>query len=266
MLLSKTAHIWTYVSTCKGFGIVFFRSLIVELAVIFISHLLQIHIEVAVNIYVEVPMKMKIVAIALFAFMLSACASVYKAENFAEYQNAHKTVAIMPFQVMASAGTYSRHMDQKLIDKQMRVEGLMLQTQMYSRFLKKAQDKNYTVEFQNIDETQALLRKNNMTPENISEFTNAQIGAALGVDAVLNGRVFRAQPSDKTEALILSAITKVPYQNEVRAIMTIHDTASGDMIWSYDHDVQGNVFRNTDILARDLIKGSAKKFPYVAKD
>lgn len=210
-------------------------------------------------------MGIRTIIIAMAAFVLSACATVYEAENFDEYQTAHKTVAILPFKVIVGNDSYTHRVNKDLAKKQLKVEGKMLQSRMYARFKKNAQDDAYTVDFQNVETTNQILFDNKIDQDSIEDMTKKQIGDMLGVDAVLTGRVFRRSPSDQTEALILGAIVGVPYQNEVQAFMTVHDTASGELVWSYDHDANGGVLRNTYSLAKSLIKGSAKKFPYKKK-
>lgn len=146
-------------------------------------------------------------------------------------------------------------------------EGTNIQKQLYTRYMKRWSDGKYTVKFQDVDKTNVLLRRANMSDENIENFTKSEIGKALGVDAVISGTVKREKPMS-TGAAVASAFLLGfgGSTNSVNVNMTVHDSAEGDLLWSYDHEVGGGLGSSSQGITKSLIKATSKKFPYRKED
>lgn len=203
------------------------------------------------------------------ALMLSACvtADVYTKDSFASYQTEHKEVAVIPFEVTIGQRKMSDDMDLAALEAAEEEEGVVFQRQLYSQFLKRWSKDEYTVKFQDVDETNVLLRRANMADGNIENFTKAEIGEALGVDAVISGTIKRDKPMS-TGAAVASAFLLGfgGATNSVNVNMTVHDTDTGSLLWSYDHEVKGGVGSSAEGVSKSLMKGSSKKFPYKKAD
>ena len=201
--------------------------------------------------------------------MLSACktADVYTADTFAEYQTTHKQVAILPFEVSIGQGKLPESTDLASLQSMEKEEGIVFQKQLYSQFLKRWSKGEYTVEFQDVDETNVLLRRAGMGDGEIENFTKSEIGQALGVDSVISGNIKRDKPMS-TGAAVASVVLLGfgGATNSVNVNMTVHDSESGGLLWSYDHEVKGGLGSSAEGVSKSLMKGSSKKFPYKKED
>ena len=197
--------------------------------------------------------------------LLSACATadIYTADSFADYQTTHQEVAVLPFAVTIAQKNTSEGNDLAAITSAEKEEGVIFQKQLYSQFLKRWSKGEYTVKFQDVDETNVLLRRANMADGQIENFTKAEIGKALGVDAVISGTIKRDKPMGNGAAVASALLLGFGgATNSVNVNMTVHDTKAGGLLWSYDHEVKGGVGSSPESVSKSLMKGSSKKFPY----
>ncbi len=199
--------------------------------------------------------------------MLSACATVYTAEDFTDYQSTHQKVAVLPFAVTIGQKSQAKDADFDSVQAAEKEEGVVFQRQLYTQFLKRWSKGEYTVKFQDVDETNVLLRRANMGDDKIENFTKAEIGQALGVDAVISGTIKRDKPMS-TGAAVASAFLLGfgGATNSVNVNMTVHDSEAGSLLWSYDHEVKGGLGSSAEGVSKSLMKGSSKKFPYKKED
>ena len=197
--------------------------------------------------------------------MMSACqtADVYTADKFADYQTTHKEVAVLPFDVTIGAKKMPKGLDLEALASMEKEEGIVFQKQLYSQFLKRWSKGEYTVKFQDVDETNVLLRRAGMTDDALQNFTKAEIGQALGVDSVISGNIKRDKPMSTGAAVASMFLLGFGgATNSVNVNMTVHDSETGGLLWSYDHEVKGGLGSSAEGVSKSLMKGSSKKFPY----
>ena len=197
--------------------------------------------------------------------LLSACATadIYTAESFDAAQTAHKEVAVIPFAVTIAQKDLAEGTDLAALKSAEAEEGIIFQKQLYSQFLKRYSKGEYTVSFQDVDETNILLRRANMGDGNIRNFTKAEIGQALGVDALISGTIKREKPMSNGAAVASTLLLGFGgTTNSVNVNMTVHDSDSGGLLWSYDHEFKGGIGSSPESVSKGLLKASSKKFPY----
>ncbi len=204
---------------------------------------------------------MKNIIIAAGVFMLSGCATVYTDESFSEYQNDHKTVAVLPFYVMLDIGEFPPGTDRAVIEDQKHDEAILFQQQLYTQFLNGYEKGEYTVSFQDVDKTNVILQNNNMQAGELNKFTKSEVGKALGVDAVIYGTL-RYSGVVMASTDFATALFGGTEKSNVRTVMTVYDTDSGKLIWSFDDNRTSGIFYAKDSLATSLLKKSSDKFPY----
>jgi len=209
-------------------------------------------------------MKIKLITLTVVAAQLSACSTpkVYTDEKFSNFQDTHKTVAILPFDVTVDPKNLPKDTDLTAISESEKQESDLFQRQLYSQFLEKYQKGKYTIKFQDIDETNVLLRRNDMDDEKALNFTKAEIGNILNVDSVISGTIKRSKPMKTGAAIASTFLLGFGASNEIAVNMSLHDSETGSLLWSYDHDVSGGIITSPEKLAKSLMKSSAKKFPY----
>jgi len=204
----------------------------------------------------------KTVVTSAIAVQLAACATVYTDENFDTFQTTHKTVAILPFDVTIERKKLPEGMTLEMIKNAEEEEQELFQKQLYTQFLNRYEKGKYTVRFQDIDETNVLMRRKGMDGENMADFTKAEIGKALSVDSVISGTIKRSKPMSTGAAIASSLLFGFGATNKATVNMNIHDAESGTLLWSYDHEASGGLTSSAEGTAKSLMKHSAKKFPY----
>ncbi|MCY4095101.1 MAG: hypothetical protein OXG05_08250 [Gammaproteobacteria bacterium] len=201
----------------------------------------------------------------LFLPFLASCATVYTAPDFSDYQARHKTVAILPFDV--SINPERRwSVSQQQINQMASEQAASFQRALYTQYLQGQQRGSFTVEFQDISETNTLLTRKAVsgnTQKLLSTMTKSEICDALKVDAVISGEMVLTKPMGTLESIASLHFFKIPGStNEVHVNTSIHEGGQGKLIWNYDFMQQGSHWASVESLAKHLIRSTARNFPY----
>lgn len=211
-------------------------------------------------------MKFKLFLVAALMLVLTACATVYTAQDFSAHQNRHRTVAIMPFRVSIDLkklpeGVTSEQLRRAEVD-----EAYLFQKQLYNQLLVQYGKQRYTVAFQDIDKTNVLLERAGIKYENLSSSTKDELAKILGVDSVISGQIRREKPMSTGAAIFSTLFLGFSTTNKVTVNMAIHDGSTAQLIWSYDHEVAGGLGSSAEGMAKSLMASISKKFPYNRKN
>lgn len=187
----------------------------------------------------------------------------YLAGGFENYQSAHRLVAILPFQVTIDPKKLPKDFSLEMAKEAEKDEAYNFQQQLYLRFLEKQEKGEYTVKFQDVDDTNARLGKAGINNENLANYTKAELKNILEVDALIAGTISRERPMSTGAAVVIGAIFGVwGSTNKVNVGLNIHDASTGDLVWKYEHEASGSVGSSSEELAKSLMKSISKKFPY----
>tara|TARA_B100000767_G_C19629471_1_gene477604 strand:+ start:100 stop:732 length:633 start_codon:yes stop_codon:yes gene_type:complete len=205
----------------------------------------------------------KIIFSGFLLLVLAGCATTYTTENFADYQSAHKVVAIVPFMVSMSSGNRGKEITKADLLAEEETQSLNFQRAVYTEFLEKVEKQKVTVSFQDIDDTNTLIRRaGGFDAQGRINLTKAELGKVLGVDAVISGSMILSKPMSTAAAAVTTVLVGWGKSNEGKVNLTIHDSESGTLVWSYDHTASGGVLSTPEQLAKSLMKNIASKFPY----
>ena len=206
--------------------------------------------------------RVKIMSLVIIVLLSTGCATTYTAENFAEYQSTHKTVAIVPFVVSMNSGNRGKEVTREDLLAEA-AQSLNFQRAVYTEFLEKAEKKKVTVSFQDIDDTNVLIRRaDGFDEQGKLLLTKQELGELLKVDAVISGSMVLSKPMGTGAAVVTTLLVGWGVTNEAKINLTIHDSSSGALVWSYDHTATGGVISSPQQLAKNLMKNIASKFPY----
>ena len=197
---------------------------------------------------------------------ICGCATVYTDKGFANYQERHQRIAILPPTVSINALAFKAGTDTAIIRGQEIKESALLYRQLYSQLLKQFGKDRYTIEFQDIEETQARLQQAELSDLALRAQTKTRIAEILGVDAVMSLRVYRDHPMSGGEALFSVLLVGASMKNEVQANLSIYDGQSGRLLWNFDHLISGGLVSSAEGMTRSLMTSIAKRFPYKRKD
>src|SRR4051794_29000479 len=110
-------------------------------------------------------MKRITLAVAALALFATSCGpKIYKSEEFESVTTKHKIVAILPADVnIKLRPVEAKKLTPEDMLKNEETTGLSIQDKMYSWFLRRSDSYHYTVKFQDISKTNALLKTANIS-------------------------------------------------------------------------------------------------------
>ena len=212
---------------------------------------------------------MKIIFSLLIIATLAGCGpKIYKSNEFDAALAKHKTVAILPADVTTTlrpneAKKVSAEQLQDINEK----TGFAIQDKMYSWFLRRSDKFAYTVTFQDVTRTNALLKQAGISYNDLAAKDRTEFAKLLGVDAVLQNRSSMEKPMSDGAAIAVGVIFGAwGNTNNVQTTINIHDGKSGNLLWKYDYQASGSVGSSATNLVNALMRNASKKFPYSAKD
>ena len=151
---------------------------------------------------------MKRLFIAALYFLVTGCATTYTTEDFYKYQGSHETVAILPFTVTMASGNRGDGVTKADLDAEARAQALNFQRAVYTQFLERVEKDKVTVKFQDIDDTNALLRRaDGFDEQGRINLTKQEISKLLGVDAVISGSMTLSKPMNAGPGLAPPSVT-----------------------------------------------------------
>lgn len=213
-------------------------------------------------------MKKYLLQIVLIAFVFASCGpKIYKSSAFDAALTKHKTVAILP----ADVSTRLRPNEAKKVTVEQLNDinektGFAIQDKMYSWFLRRSDKYQYTVTFQDITRTNALLKQAGISYNDLATKDRTELSKLLGVDAVLQNRTSLDKPMSDGAAVAVGVIFGVwGNTNSAQTTINIHDGKSGNLLWKYDYEAAGSIGSSADKLVNALMKNASKKFPYSTK-
>jgi len=212
-------------------------------------------------------MKRLITSIFLLLVLASCGPTIYKAQDFDNRTANHKTVAILPAEVSIQLRPNEmKNTSAEQLKNMEKNTGETIQDKMYSWFLKRSDKYKYTVSFQDISKTNAMLLKEGITYEVLKSKTKDELARLLGFDAVISTKASMKKPMSDGAAVALGVLVGAwGSTNNVVTSISINESVKGDLVWKYDYTATGSVGSNTDNLVNTLMRNASRKFPYNAK-
>jgi hypothetical protein len=206
-------------------------------------------------------MKTFIILIAFFLVTaIQAQKNVYESGRFDELSGDHRTLAIIPFFTHLE-------LDENLSGNEMNdleeKEGYAVQDAFETYFGRGKKKKKFSVEFQNIKNTNAILAQNGITYDNIDTFTIKQLSKILKVVGIISGNLDLNILLSRGIPAEFSFIDYILGDaNYGRIGIKISDGDTGKLLWKYENKITKKSGKNTDDLIDKLMKRVTRKFPY----
>lgn len=202
--------------------------------------------------------RLSILLLATTAIIISSCAKIYYSPDAMLLANKHQIVAIAPPKVSIAA---SKKIDAESLKEQQKTESTNFQKEMYSWMLKRKMQNKILVEVQDVETTNAKLKKagyfddNPMAPHEICE--------ALGVDAIITSNYSLSKPMSEGGAIALGLLVGVwGSTNNTTVTLEIHDKEAKKLLWNFNHKISGSVGSSPAQLVDNLMRQASKKMPY----
>jgi hypothetical protein len=192
----------------------------------------------------------------------------------------HAVLSILPFGV--TIRLRPREMKKLDIDEFEKIEktqGLVVQSGLYTYFLKKKEKDSFKVSFQDISKTNALLEKAGWTSDSLRSKTKKQICKKLETDGVISGTVLTNKLlSDEASVVLNAAALGVAAASALlggdvwlggggptnSAIFTInvHEGKKNELLWKYEKKLSRGLGSDINSIINALMRKVSKKFPY----
>ncbi len=196
----------------------------------------------------------------LTTFHATSQKNIYESRKFDDLTEEHDVLAIIPFLT---------HLDleNEISKEELRAreekEGYAVQNALETYFSQRKKRKKFSVDFQNIKNTNALLAQNDINYDNIDVHTVKELSEILGVDGIISGNL------DLNVLLSDGVNTKFNFLDYFlgdadygRIGVKISDGKSGKLLWKYEKEINKKSGKNTDDLIDRMMKLAARKFPY----
>ncbi|WP_089331930.1 hypothetical protein [Hymenobacter mucosus] len=210
----------------------------------------------------------RVLAVLLVSVLFTACGpSIYMAQDFRSYAPKHKTVAILPAAVtMQLRPNQARRMSTEQLRATEQQSGIDFQEKIYAWLLRRSQQRGYTVQFQDIMQTNTRLRESNIPYTELRSHSPQELAKILGVDAVLTTSVRTSKPMSDGAAVAVGLLVGAwGATNQANITVNIHESDAGKLLWKYDYIASGSVGSSTEGMVNVLMRNASKKFPYTPK-
>lgn len=213
---------------------------------------------------------MKKIVILLMVFFgmqqSNAQKKIYVSDTFEELSKDHKIIAILPFQTTLNLKSEDNSYSKEQIDKLAQKEGIAVQQALESYFLSRKNKKKLKIEFQDINTTNRILKKEGITSENIDIYAPQALCKILKVDAIINGsltsRLLLSKEVDTSFDLITFLKGKSDYG---KIIIKLSDKNTGKLLWRYEKTINRKSGKNTSAIIDKMMRKASRKFPYEEK-
>ncbi|MDO6604875.1 hypothetical protein [Arenibacter palladensis] len=206
---------------------------------------------------------MKNILIIIFTLSFlgaSAQKNIYESEKFDELSQNHSNLAIIPF--LTNLELKDEISSEELKDLEEK-EGYAVQDALETYFSKRKKKKKFSVEFQNIKNTNAILKQNGISYDNIDVYSVKELAQILEVDGIISGTLDLNVLLSKgvpTEFSLLDYINGDA--NYGRIGVKISDGITGKLLWKYEKQINKKSGKNTTDLIDLMMKLASRKFPY----
>jgi len=183
---------------------------------------------------------------------------IYENKKFDELSQNHEVLAIIPFVTKLDLKNVSKKEKKELAEH----EGYAVQNALESYFSRRKRRKKFNVDFQNVENTNAILTKNNIDYSNIDIYTIKELSEILGVDGIISGSLdlnILLSEGVPTDFNILDYFAETTYG---RIGIKISDGVTGKLLWKYEKAITKKTGKDTEDLIDKMMKKASRNFPY----
>lgn len=192
-------------------------------------------------------------------FSLWGQKEIYENPRFAELSMDHETLAILPFRTYLSLKEVDNRQEEKLAER----EGYAVQEALELYFSRKNKRKKTYVNFQNVANTNALLRQNNIGYDNIDQFTTGELCELLKVDGIISGHLNLSVLLSEGLPESFNLLEWIGVSsNYGRISLKVADGETGKLLWRYEKVINRKTGRNTNELIEKMMRQASRQFPY----
>jgi hypothetical protein len=171
-----------------------------------------------------------------------------------------KTVAILPYKANISYKKMPKGVTVENIKEEEKVASTQMQEGMYTYLLRKSKD--YSVSFQDIGRTNALLKKAGIY-DNLDEVLADSICKVLGVDAVIKSTWTYEKTGSEAGAIISTlafGVAKGVASGSL--VLQLYGAKDGELAWRFYKEMNESAFSSASILMERMMRKVGRNFPF----
>ncbi len=199
--------------------------------------------------------------VALFVVVIThAQKNIYESDKFNLLSKDHQILAIVPFLTNLDLEENISKGELKELEEK---EGYAVQDALETYFSRRKKRKKFSVEFQNITNTNAILAQNEISYQNIDIYTTKELCEILKVDGIISGNLdlnILLSKGIQTDFSFIDYI--LGDANYGRIGIKISDGKTSKLLWKYEKEINKKSGKNTDALIDFMMRKATKKFPY----
>ncbi len=227
-------------------------------------------------------MKTQLIFIFSIVVWFSSCKRYYTANDFEEISKNHKTVAVLPFEVITT-GHVPEELTSEMIVEIEENESKAFQVSFYNSILSstKRGKKNLRINLQHYAKTVERLEESEVSIRDSWSKDPSKLAKILGVDAVVTGRIKKHKYfSDGVSVGIevgtniltevfgdTGVVPAVSNRNKnVNTNYSLVNSSDGTVLWSIGYNHEADWRQHQNQLVSNINNRSAKHFPYRVRD
>ncbi|MGB5554225.1 MAG: hypothetical protein WBM83_06155 [Flavobacteriaceae bacterium] len=201
-----------------------------------------------------------VILFTLTGLSTQAQKNIYESAKFDELSAEHEVLAILPF--LTKLDLKEDISIEELVALEEK-EGKAVQAALETYFSNRKKKKKFSVDFQNVKNTNAILAQHNITYANIDVYTIKQLKEILNVDGIVSGNLdlnILLSKGVSTDFNIMDYFSGGA--NYGRIGIKISDGITGKLLWKYEKEINKKTGKNTNDLIDRMMKLATRKFPY----
>jgi hypothetical protein len=200
-----------------------------------------------------------LMSFVLFGYTQSA-KQIFESPDLKSMLYTAKTVAILPFKVSISYKRMPKGISLDQIKENEKAESVQMQEGMYTYLLRKSKD--YSVSFQEVDRTNALLKKAGVF-ESVDEILADSLCKILGVDALIKSSWSYQKTGSEGAAIATALLFGVATNTgSGQLVMQINRSKDGGMMWRMAKEMNEGAFSSANILMERMMRKVGRVFPF----
>ena len=202
------------------------------------------------------------VATSILAFaQFEGAKQTYSSPKLKDEIQKHKKVAILPFEASITYKRPPKNYDSSANRNEEINIAKDLQQSMYTYLLRKGE--NYSVTFQDVERTNALLKANGMYFK-LDELTQDSIAKVLGVDATIRCRYSYEKTASEAGAIAKTILfgSMGSKTGSGGLTMQLYNGSDGELLWRFFKAMDDSVMSSSDALMERMMRKVSRNFPY----
>jgi len=212
-------------------------------------------------------MKNNFKTVLLLSFLLlsilgnSQDKQIFESPKIQEFISTHKKVAILPFNATIGYRKLPKDYNAEANKEEEMKLGYDMQSGMYTFLLRKISD--YSVEVQDIERTNILLKKNNLI-DKLAETAPEELAKVLEVDAVIKCSYAYQKTKSEGGAIALTLLVGFGTGSVATGTLTmqINDGKKGELVWRFYKQMAEDVMSSPASMMERMMRKVGRNFPY----